>query len=319
MADPNTQLMQLNEARQALARASTPEDKVNLRDMAQLAIQRAKQLGLEEIQNEAATFKLEVERNLGKMLEGMEKHKGGRSETTGDIVSPVATLADKGITKKQSQRWQLEASVPEEAFQSYVESTTREDKEITSSGLISLAKKQRRQADRKDTPPLPEGVYNLIYADPPWTYEFSQTHSREIENQYPTMKLEDIREIAVPVADDAVLFLWATSPKVTEAASVIEAWGFTYRTCMVWVKDKIGMGYYARQRHELLFIAIRGTPPVPEPANRPDSVISAPRQEHSRKPEQVYGIIEAMYPGYEKLELFARKQREGWTPWGNEI
>lgn len=162
--------------------------------------------------------------------------------------------------------------------------------------------------------------FPILYADPPWEYEHSKTDSREVTNHYPTMTLQDIR--ALPVAEcateDAVLFLWATSPKLAEAMTVIAAWGFTYRTCMVWVKDKIGMGYYARQRHELLLVATRGSLPVPLPENRPDSVIAAPRLEHSAKPTEVYGIIEAMYPEYSRIELFSRCRREGWDSWGNE-
>jgi N6-adenosine-specific RNA methylase IME4/DNA-binding CsgD family transcriptional regulator len=164
-------------------------------------------------------------------------------------------------------------------------------------------------------------TYPVIYADPPWRYEHSKTVSREIENQYPTMSLEEI--CALPVmqmaADDAVLFLWTTSPKLEESFAVIPSWGFTYRTCMVWDKERIGMGYYARQQHELLLICTRGNIPVPEPANRPRSVQRIPRDpEHSVKPQEFYQIIEQMYPEYDRVELFARNQREGWAAWGNQ-
>ncbi len=163
--------------------------------------------------------------------------------------------------------------------------------------------------------------YPVVYADPPWRYEHARSESRAIENQYPTMELDDI--CGLPVADvttdDAVLFLWATSPKLAESMQVIDAWGFTYRTCIVWDKCRIGMGYYARQQHELLLIATRGAVPVPEPANRPASVFRIERdQEHSAKPVEFYGMIERMYPEYDKLELFARSERNGWHRWGNQ-
>jgi len=161
----------------------------------------------------------------------------------------------------------------------------------------------------------------ILYADPPWRYEHVKTDNRAIENQYPTMSLEDI--CALPVRDvatpDAVLFMWATSPKLAEAMRVLEAWGFVYRTSMVWVKDKIGMGYYARQQHELLLIATKGEPPVPLPENRPASVVTADRGEHSQKPTVFYELIERMYPEFDKKELFLRGvAREGWTGWGNQ-
>jgi N6-adenosine-specific RNA methylase IME4 len=163
-------------------------------------------------------------------------------------------------------------------------------------------------------------LYPVIYADPPWQYEHSKTENRAIENHYPTMTIEEI--CALPIGDlaaqDAVLFLWVTAPKLTEGIKVVESWGFTYRTCAVWVKDKIGMGYYFRSRHELLFVATRGNIPVPEPAARRDSILQFPRQGHSAKPHELYSIIEAMYPEYRKIELFARNTREGWEGWGNQ-
>lgn len=133
------------------------------------------------------------------------------------------------------------------------------------------------------------------------------------------MTLSEIKSLEIPATDNATLFLWATSPKLMEAMEVIDAWGFDYKTCMVWVKDRIGMGYYARQRHELLLIATRGRPAAPLPSNRPDSVILSPRERHSAKPEQVYTMIEKMYPNLNKCELFARNLRPGWESWGNEV
>lgn len=194
---------------------------------------------------------------------------------------------------------------------------------------IRDAKAQTRRAERVEAlnkieegnAPMPVGSYHVIYADPPWRYEHVKTASRAIENHYPTMTLEDI--CALPVGnlahEDAVLFMWATSPKLAESMRVITDWGFTYRTCLVWVKDRIGMGYYARQRHELLLVAARGSLPVPEPATRRDSVITAPRDEHSAKPDEAYEAIEAMYPGISRIELFCRRPRDGWSAWGNQV
>lgn len=161
--------------------------------------------------------------------------------------------------------------------------------------------------------------FPVLYADPPWQYEHVETtDSRAIENQYTTMTAAELGELAVPVAEHAVLFLWATNPKLPEALSVMQAWGFGYRTNMVWVKDRIGMGYYVRGQHELLLIGKRGELPVPAPSDRPASVIQAPRTEHSAKPELVYDLIERMYPGLAKVELFARQARPGWAAWGHQ-
>lgn len=192
--------------------------------------------------------------------------------------------------------------------------------ELSVSALRRVTADFRAAKEIEDTP-LPAGKYRLIYADPPWRYDFSVSDSRKIENQYPTMEVGQICGLPIRslAATDAVLFLWGTSPKLIEAFDVIEAWGFDYTTCMVWRKDKIGMGYYARQQHELLLIATCGNPTPPPAASRPPSVIDGVRAEHSRKPEVFYELIERMYPRAKKVELFCRKPRTGWDAWGNEI
>jgi N6-adenosine-specific RNA methylase IME4 len=164
------------------------------------------------------------------------------------------------------------------------------------------------------------GQYPIIFADPPWRYDFNKDDADEIENHYPTMSLEEI--CALPVLEsalnDCVLFLWATSPKLEEAFQVIRAWGFEYRTCAIWDKQWIGPGYYFRQRHELLLIATRGSVPVPPPSARPDSIFEEKRTQHSKKPVIAYQLIEAMYPELQKMEMFCRSPRPGWAVWGNQ-
>jgi N6-adenosine-specific RNA methylase IME4 len=188
---------------------------------------------------------------------------------------------------------------------------------------------QRRQERVERIKEISEGntdlqtprTYPVIYADPPWRYEHSRTDNRQIENHYPTLDLEQICILPVDqiAAPDAVLFLWTTSPKLAESMQVIDAWGFVYRTCMIWDKERMGMGYYARQQHELLLIATRGVLPVPEPENRPASIVRIRRDpEHSTKPIEFYELIERMYPEYERIELFARNKRDGWAAWGNQ-
>lgn len=167
--------------------------------------------------------------------------------------------------------------------------------------------------------PLPTGTYDLILADPPWKYDASETETRHLDNQYPTL---DDNEIASkyrpPAAADAVLFLWATAPKLKEALAVMEAWGFAYRTHAIWDKEKIGMGYWFRGQHELLLVGTKGRFSPPAPESRVSSVIRSARGRHSRKPEEVYGLLEAMFPKATKLEMFARETRAGWESWGKE-
>jgi N6-adenosine-specific RNA methylase IME4 len=182
---------------------------------------------------------------------------------------------------------------------------------------VSYAYDVVSRAERHADPPeLPEGVYDVVYADPPWNYYYKTRGNPEYH--YSVMDGEEICELRVPSAGDAVLFLWATNPKLPEALKVVDSWGFKYKTCMVWVKDRIGTGFYVRGQHELLLIATKGSVPTPVNDTRPSSVLVAPRREHSRKPDEVYELIEAMYPGRQYLELFARGHRMGWTMWGDE-
>lgn len=161
--------------------------------------------------------------------------------------------------------------------------------------------------------------YPVILADPAWEYDFSKSDSRRIDNHYLPSSLDEMKQLTPPATDNAVLFMWATSPKLREALELMCAWKFEYKTCMVWVKDKIGMGYYARQKHELLLIGTKGKGlELPDSDIRPESVFVAPRLGHSEKPEKVYEIIETMYPHYGKYEMFARGKREGWEVWGDE-
>jgi N6-adenosine-specific RNA methylase IME4 len=120
--------------------------------------------------------------------------------------------------------------------------------------------------------------------------------------------------------DDALLFLWVPPPKLEEAMQVIRAWGFVYRTGAIWVKPTFGTGYYFRQQHEHLLVARRGEVPRPAPEKLCSSLIRAPRPGlHSAKPRIMYDIIERMYPGLRKIELFARGPAcPGWTNWGLE-
>jgi N6-adenosine-specific RNA methylase IME4 len=170
--------------------------------------------------------------------------------------------------------------------------------------------------------PLPtERTFCVIYADPPWTFKtYSELgKDRSAENHYPTMTLQQICDLPVPqcAAEDAVLFLWATSPHLEQAFQVIRYWGFTYKSSLIWVKNRIGTGYWTRNRHEFLLIATRGDIPAPDPASVPDSVVEAAVGEHSAKPAIVRSIIEQMTPGLSRIELFARGVApQGWEFWG---
>ena len=184
---------------------------------------------------------------------------------------------------------------------------------------------------------LPTEPASVIYADPPWGWSQSKLEdrgaARTVEKEYATMKSPRgsvAAEIeALPVgdwaADNAVLFLWATGPKLPHALSVMAAWGFTYKTIgFCWVKENrkspglfLGMGFFTRANTELCLIGTKG-----KGLKRKDAgvrqVVMAPVGVHSRKPSEVRERIEKLYDG-PYLELFARERVDGWDAWGNEL
>lgn len=161
----------------------------------------------------------------------------------------------------------------------------------------------------------------IILADPPWEYDSGTVDpTRVIENQYPTMSIDELKalDVASIATADAVLFMWAPPALLPEALEVMAAWGFTYKTNLTWDKKRIGGGYWFRIRHEHLLLGVRGNPAKPPPSMLVPSVIAAARGKHSAKPGVVHEMIERYYPTLPKLELFCRAPRKNWTAWGNQ-
>jgi len=163
--------------------------------------------------------------------------------------------------------------------------------------------------------------FDIIVADPPWRYDFSKSSTRKVENHYPTMTQKELLGFldGFNTAPDAVIFLWATAPKLLQALEVMAAWRFDYITNAVWDKEIIGMGYWFRGQHELILVGKRGKYKPPEPGCRQSSVIRARRGEHSAKPELLQDWIDRAWPDARKLELFACRERPGWTCYGNAV
>jgi N6-adenosine-specific RNA methylase IME4 len=158
--------------------------------------------------------------------------------------------------------------------------------------------------------------YRTILADPPW--QMNQTGNRGASRHYPLMSLDRI--CALPLkrfsAEDAHLWLWVTNADILQQVQVMEAWGFSYRSCLTWIKPRFGLGFYLRNQTEHLLFGVRGHAPVQFRGQ--GTWFYAPLQDHSHKPEEAYAIIERLSPG-PRLELFARRKRPGWDAWGNEI
>jgi N6-adenosine-specific RNA methylase IME4 len=195
---------------------------------------------------------------------------------------------------------------------------------------------ERRTINRADDPArdlsaiLASRTFGTILADPPWQFanrtgKIAPEHRRL--SRYGTLTLDAIR--ALPVADLAApvahLYLWVPNALVPEGLAVMAAWGFAYKSNLVWHKvrgdggsDGRGVGFYFRNVTELLLFGTRGrNARTLGPGRRQVNLIATRKREHSRKPDEIYPVLEACSPG-PRLELFARGARPGWTAWGNQ-
>lgn len=188
-------------------------------------------------------------------------------------------------------------------------------------------------------PDLPDGKFQIIYADPPWDYggkmQFDKS-SIKGENEgwkrdifisaanfkYPTVKTKDLKRI--PIADisddDCLLFMWVTNPHLAQGIELGTAWGFEYKTvAFVWDKMSHNPGQYTLSNCELCLVFKRGRIPRPRGARNIQQLVRLPRGEHSVKPDVVRDNIVKMFPTQRKIELFARSRAEGWEAWGLDV
>jgi N6-adenosine-specific RNA methylase IME4 len=192
---------------------------------------------------------------------------------------------------------------------------------------ISQVKREIKKAEVTERlATFPTDKYRVLYADPPWSYGNSgiiaQTDNYgRAERHYPSMTIAELCALDVKacVENDAVLFLWVTSPLLDECWPVIKAWGFEYKTSFVWDKVKHNFGHYNSVRHEVLLVCTRGSC-TPDVTQLYDSVQTIERSDtHSEKPAQFREMIDTLYPHGKRLELFARTTVPGWDVWGNEL
>lgn len=172
--------------------------------------------------------------------------------------------------------------------------------------------------------------FKTVLADPPWQFQnrtgkMAPEHKRL--NRYGTMTLADIKDLPVSqiVEETAHLYLWVPNALLPEGLEVLRAWGFEYKSNIVWHKirkdggpDGRGVGFYFRNTTELILFGVRGKHArTLAPGRSQVNIIKTMKREHSRKPDETYPLVEACSPG-PFLELFARGSREGWTTWGNQ-
>ncbi len=186
-----------------------------------------------------------------------------------------------------------------------------------------------RQMSPKKYPPLPKSKFSILYADPPWDYKGQLQHNGAggkdtggAIRHYPTVTTAEMGTWPIQniCEDDALLFMWATSPHLDQAIELGKAWGFNWGTvAFIWDKARKNPGYYTMSMCELCLVFKRGKIPQPRGARNIEQLIRWKRNGHSEKPPEIRAHINQMFPKQKKIELFARQKAKGWTAWGLDI
>jgi N6-adenosine-specific RNA methylase IME4 len=326
-------LTRYDKARKALSEAHSVDEVKEIMDQGAAVAEYARRAKDLEMIAWATAIQQDAARKAGELLRVM-KERGERDTGHGDrraeSQAAIPKLADLGVSATQSSRWQKLAALPEEEFEAR--------KAAASKAAVASVERTReeRQAEKRErrhereaelgarVAALPDKRYGVIYADPEWKFDVysEQTgQDRAAANHYPVSDLADIkaRDVAAIAAEDCVLFLWATVPMLPQALEVMAAWGFAYKSHVVWLKDRLGTGYWFRNCHEILLLGTRGEVPAPAMGDQYASAFDAEVGEHSAKPEIFAQMIEEYFPSLPKIELNRRgPPRAGWDAWGNE-
>ena len=322
---PTRSIALLSQAKNAIAEARTLDELKSIRDKAEAVRKYAEAAGLGlEIQNQAAEMKLRAERRAGSMLSKLKLHGGDRREET---ATDRVTLEEIGISKDQSSRWQLAASVPEKAFERFLEEAQQEHGEVTTAGLTKLARDLSAKKKKKNTstevapavedcqmvPTISELIYRqkyaCVYVDAPWPFsgEPSEHDDKALEAFCITLSQQPIQEL---VEEHCHLHMWATDESLFAAKAVMEAWGFAFKGALICLNNLGRPGNYWVEAHEYLLLGVRGGLPLMERGM--NSWMRACREPDGNSPDNIRRLIERVSPG-PYLHLFGHKPISGWT------
>lgn len=341
-------LIKYDAAGRALAAVFRIDEVKTIRDKAIALSAYAKQARDGKLIAHATAIRKRAERRLGELMEDQRKAgklakgaKGSGSNQHKKVVrvanGPAPTLAQQGVDKHLADRARKSAAMSKEKFEAQVARSVKVAVAATEGdAAVVKAARQKQQEEKRarrvqreqelatKITALPDCRYGVIVADPEWKDEVWSEETgmdRHASNHYSTSAVDLIaaRDIPSIAAKDCVLFLWTTNQHLRIAIAVMEGWGFEYKSNYCWGKDKIGTGRWNRSKHELLLIGTCGSVPCPAQGEQRESLIMAPRGEHSAKPEIFLEMIETYFPNLPKIELNRRgPARPGWSAWGNE-
>ena len=339
---------QLAAAERMLAEVKTAEDAQNVMAAADFAADLARrvELGTASV-NHALAIKAKAMRKLADVVDDGQA-KGEIAKPGGDRQSIVRRADNASPLPLPRQRLaecrQIRDAFTEDELDQHFAEATEHDKELPTRALVKLAKQTRPPTSAPLPPPVVVGTFSTFVADPPWRYGNTSTRAAA-QDHYDTLSIAQLcgeellpdgtnlaKDVVLPkAADRAHLYLWTTSSHLPDAFSVMAAWGFTYKTYLVWVKPQMGMGNYFRVSTELVLFGVRGEMRTQDMGTV--NHFTAKRGQHSAKPLAFYDIVSKSSPG-PYLEMFARcgasqgsqipgtcqcsHCRLGWEVWGNQ-
>lgn len=271
---------------------------------------------------------LDAEVRIGELMREVPKAQGTRTDielcNNADKKSKAEVIKESGFTPMQVSRFETLAAHPEVVEQVKAEARESEEVVTRSAVLGRIKNEQRKEMIQRQVEEIekgniekPNGLFDVIAIDPPWNYGTSfDADGRRVANPYPEMTQEQLKALEIPAKDNCVMFLWTTQKFIWDAKELLDTWGFTYRSMIVWDKEKIGMGDLIRMQCEFCLVGIKGSPVFKDNHSVRD-IIREPRREHSRKPEEFYRIVDSLCAG-RKLDFFSREERTGWVSYGND-
>lgn len=273
-------------------------------------------------QTQRATIAVEV---LPLLEEEARKRQGARTDLTSGKKFPKV---EKGRPSEHAgklfnvnERYIREAKKIKETNLDIFEDLKSGKKDFSDVKKDQREEKVQKQREeiKKQNLEQPKGDYDMIVIDPPWKVDFDYDpdhYMGRVANPYPEMTFEEIKKIKLPAKPNSILWLWTTHSQIWNAKNIMDSWGFEYKGILVWNKESMGIGKWLRKQCEFCLLGTKGKPFWVETNIR--DIITEKKTSHSTKPESFYKMVEKICEG-RKLDYFARKKREGWDVYGDEI
>jgi N6-adenosine-specific RNA methylase IME4 len=329
--DKNNQLIAGERRIRALLFLGRVETPVSVLDLAEIV--RGEFVENTEREDFTLTEAVAIKRSIEPLLQAEAKERialGGKlkGEAPAKLAGVKGTARDKvakrtgkkrsTLAKAEKLVEALEAEPDNAKIAKLVE--TMDDTGNVNGPFKRLKVLKQSEAILAEPPGLPmNGPYRVMSIDPPWPYEVRQEDpTHRATHPYPTMSIEQIcaLDVASIAHDDCIIFLWTTNHHMRHAFTVLDAWGFTDKTILTWVKDRFGTGDWLRGQTEHAIMAVRGNPTVQ--LTNESTVLHGPMRANSQKPEEFYAFVEKLCPAPLYAELFSRQPRDKWDGHGDE-